>query len=439
MATKMNLRTIATAAGVLVCSADLAHAQALSELVPELLRRTVELAPPTTGQSHEAHFLPTATDNIFQVPVQLNGALVTALTTFPVGSSSGGFVFEGDPTVGDFRPASRTYGPAFAERALTAGRGTFSFGMNYQTARFDKFEGKTLDDGSIKFYLKHIDIAGPGVDLFFEGDLVETSVSLDAQTDTTAFLFNYGVTDRLDIGAALPIQRVSLSASVLARVDRAATGASSPIHQFPGTDRDQRLQSSSGSATGVGDILLRSKYRLWKVQGGGLAVGVDLRLPTGKEEDLLGLGTTQAKVTLIGSKEGANGVAPHFNLSYTFSGKGDLPEVQIAKEVGYIFGVEGALGRVSLAGDLIGRTLIDAGRFVDVNRTFPLVGGGSFTRTEFGRTDGNLTQLIGAVGVKVLVASRFLVTGNVLFSLNDSGLTDRFVPVVGLEYAFAGR
>ena len=94
---------------------------------------------------------------------------------------------------------------------------------------------------------------------------------------------------------------------------------------------------------------------------------------------------------------------------------------------------------MSLAGDLIGRTLIDAGRFADVNRTFPLVNGGSFTRTEFGRTDGNLNQLIGAVGVKVLVASRFLVTGNVLFSLNDSGLTDRFVPVVGLEYAFAGR
>ena len=197
-----------------------------------------------------------------ELPTQFNGALVTALTTFPVGSSSGGFVFEGDPTVGDFRPASRTYGPSFAERALTAGRGTFSFGMNYQTARFDKFEGKTLDDGSIKFYLKHINVAGPGVDLFFEGDLVETSVSLDARTDTTAFLFNYGVTDRLDVGAALPIQHVSVSASVLARVDRAATGATSPIHQFPGSDPNERLQSSSGSATGIGDILLRSKYRM---------------------------------------------------------------------------------------------------------------------------------------------------------------------------------
>ena len=286
--------------------------------------------------------------------------------------------------------------------------------------------------------MRHIETPPVGAfpNPFFEGDLIETSVSMEVKTDTNAFLFNYGLTDRWDIGAAVPIQHVSLTASVLARVDRAATGTTQ-IHTFTGDDPNARLQTESGSATGIGDILMRSKYRMWNVEGGGLAVGLDLRLPTGDEADLLGLGTTQAKVTLIGSKESANGFAPHFNLSYTFTGDGDLPDVPISKEFGYIVGVEGSAGRVSFAGDLIGRTLIDAGRWGDVTRTFPLITG-SFERTEFAVEEGNLSQLIGAVGVKVLVASRFLVTGNVLFSINDAGLTDRFVPVVGLEYAWAG-
>jgi hypothetical protein len=446
MVIMINLRNLGTLAGLLASTATVAAAQDLSTLLPSMLRDTVVLAPPppdSTFASHAAHFQANPGDPAYEAPNQFNAALVTALTTFPVGSSSGGFVFEGDPAVGDFRPASRTYGPLFAERAFTAGKGTLTFSMNYQGARFDEFDGKELDGGDITFYLPHIETPPVGFpNPFFEGDLIETRVSMKVSTDTTAFLLNYGLTDRWDIGAAVPIQHVSLTATVLARVDRAATGANpntAGIHQFEGASSNERLSTQSDSATGLGDILLRSKYRMWKAQGGGLAMGLDLRLPTGKEEDLLGLGTTQAKVTLIGSKEFPNGFAPHFNLSYTFSGDGSLPDVQIAKEVGYVFGAEVAMGRVTFAGDLIGRTLIDAGRFADTTRTFPLQGGGSFQRTEFTRQEGNLNQLIGAVGVKVLVASQFLLTGNVLFSINDAGLTARFVPVVGLEYAWAGR
>ena len=147
------------------------------------------------------------------MPNQFNGALLASLTTFPLGSSSGGFVFEGDPALGDFRPASRSYGPTFAERALTSGRGNFNFGFTFQHARYDSFEGKDLESAGPKFYLQHIDCCGPMDSASFpnpafEGDLVEAQVSLKIKTDTTAFLFNYGLTDRWDVGAALPIVHV---------------------------------------------------------------------------------------------------------------------------------------------------------------------------------------------------------------------------------------
>ena len=42
-----------------------------------------------------------------------------------------------------------------AERALTIGRQKLNFGANYQHSTYDTFEGKSLDDDSIKFYLTH--------------------------------------------------------------------------------------------------------------------------------------------------------------------------------------------------------------------------------------------------------------------------------------------
>jgi hypothetical protein len=439
MSVRVRLGLLTLCAGCVGVAPAPASAQTLSELLPNLLRSTVVLAPPNAPgfPTHEAHFLPTDSDNIYLVPNQFNGALLASLTTFPLGSSSGGFVFEGDPALGDFKPASRSYGPTFAERALTIGRGNFNFGFTFQAASYDSFEGQDLENGDIKFYLQHIDSTNPGQfpNPAFEGDLVEASVSLKITTNTTAFLFNYGLSDRWDVGAAVPISHVSLDAGVNARVDRAATGPTSPIHLFPGADPDRSSQTTSGDATGIGDIVLRTKYRLTKTQGGGLAAGLDLRLPTGNEEELLGLGTTQAKFVLIGSTEIGN-FGPHMNISYAVAGESGLHEVNIPNEFGYTFGVDAVAGRATLAFDIVGRTLIDAGRFGDTTRTFPLLGGGTVSRTEFGRRDGNLNQVLGVAGVKFPVMDKLLITANAMFSINDAGLKAKFIPVVGFEYVF---
>jgi Putative MetA-pathway of phenol degradation len=417
-----------------------AHAQAthtddatLSQLLPNLLRSTVVLAP----NGHEAHFLPTDTDNIYQVPNQFNGALLASLTTFPLGSSSGGFVFVGDPALGDYRPASRSFGPTFTERALTSGKGTINFGLAFQAASFDTFEGKELDDGDIKFYLRHQDCctptgAGTFPNPFFEGDLIQTSVSLKINTNTTALLFNYGLTDRWDVGLAVPFVHVNLEADVLATVDPIATG--SGFHMFPGgaLSRESTMQDS---ATGIGDVVIRSKYRLADTTGGGLAVGIDLRLPTGNEEELLGLGAPQAKFTLIGSTE-AGAFGPHVNLSYAKAGQSNLQGIEIPDEMSYAAGVDIVSCKVTYAFDLIGRTLFDAGRFADTTRTFNLLDKPAATRVEFGRRDGNLNQLLAVAGVKIPLANKLLITANGLFSLKDAGLKANFIPMIGFEYVF---
>jgi hypothetical protein len=431
---------------LLAAQSATAQSTSLSGLLPDLLTRGVTLAPPTSGVNHEAHFEPSANPNdplfaqVTQLSSQLNSALLASLATFPLGSSSGGFVFEGDPALGDFRPASKSFGPTFAERAFTSGKGNFNLGVSFHRSSFDAFEGKNLDDGSISFFLRHTNCCPAGApDGFpnpaFEADLVREDLTMKLDTNTTAFLFNYGVTDRLDIGAALPIVHVSIEASGLATIDR-VSGTDATVHRFAGSDPDHlTLTPQSGTATGLGDIVVRAKYRLVKATGGGLAAGVDLRLPSGDETDLLGLGTTQAKFLLIASREMGN-VGVHGNLSYAVAGSSDIAG-DIPKEIGYTAGAEIVAGRATIALDLVGRTLKDAVRFADQTQNEPTnTAGGSVTRTVFTPTSGNLTQVLGVVGVKYPIAPNLLITANALFSLNDAGLKANFTPVVGLEYVF---
>jgi hypothetical protein len=445
---------------VLVLAARPAAAQTnvpLSQVLPDVLRAGVTLGPPLSGVNHMAHFQPANPNDPFdkevdQLVASLGRGLLASLPTFPLGSSSGGFVFTGDPALGDFRPASRSFGPTFGERAFTSGKGNFNVGFTFQHASFSSFEGKKLDDGTMKVYLRHTNCC-PANDPTgypnptFEADLVREDLSAKIETNTTAFLFNYGVTQRLDVGAALPIVNGYASLGAVATIDRLSTADNTSVHYFagpncpdlnnrPNPNCDQKtVDTVEGSETGLGDIVVRAKYRLLKTPGGGLAAGLDLRLPTGDETKLLGLGTTQAKFIFIASQE-MQRFALHGNVSYAAAGTssvvGDIP-----KEIGYNAGVELMAGRATVAFDVLGRVLQDAVRFSDQVRQYPLDTSNDFTtRTVFTPSTDTLTQVLGIAGVKVLVLPHLLITANAMFQFNDAGLKVKFAPVVGLEYVF---
>src|SRR5262249_43858411 len=100
----------------------------ISGILADLLTHGVTLGPPLSGVNHTAHFQPSPNPNdpfneeVTQLAANLSRGLLASLPAFPLGSSSGGFVFTGDPALGDFRPASRSFGPVFGERAFTSGK-----------------------------------------------------------------------------------------------------------------------------------------------------------------------------------------------------------------------------------------------------------------------------------------------------------------------------
>jgi hypothetical protein len=413
----------------------------LSELVIRVLVPDITLASPT----HAAHFRGFEPEQII-VPLSINSTIVSQLGNVPLASSSSGFTWTLDPTLGTFSRKTSSFGPAFAERAFTSGAKRWSAGFNYQRSTYDSFEGQDLD-GEIKVYLLHADSSEPFAtappDPFFEGDVIENTMNLKLTSDIFTFFANYGVTDRLDLGLALPIVSTDMDVTVTSRIVRQATSTLPFIHSFDANQSDTRTISESGSATGLGDIILRGKYALYQTDRLGLAAGLDLRVPTGDEENLLGTGGTQTKLYFVASG-GAQRIAPHVNLGYTFAGggygAGDLRSDQ-PNEFNYTFGVDTAVTpRVTFAADFLGRSLIDAGRLELGTRQVPFMdvngnpGVGSFE--EFVLRDGNLNLAVGAAGVKWNPRGTLLISAHGLFPLTKAGLRDNFTAVIGIDYSF---
>ena len=357
------------------------------------------------------HFIPGLALEL--TPRELNKAIGLGLTTFPLPSSSGGFAYTTDPATGEIRLAAATFGPVYAERALTIGKRRFDFGLAFQPTSFDSFETAELGNGNMQFILEHNNCCAGTImavscrrgdwhrsnpfNPAFERDLLRSQISLDIEANTTVFFANYGVTDRFDVGAAIPI--VSVQIGRKRHVHDRAHGHiadTTDIHNFNEHGQASQTIAETRSATGLGDVLLRAKYNFVRSAANALAASIDLRLPTGDEDNLLGTGATQTKLQLIAS--GEYGLfAPHASFGYTFS-NGNVSDLtadvairsepcparkaiahpaasfdpSVPDEVNYTFGFSAAPHpRLTLGFDFIGRTIRDVFRFDVGDRSFP--------------------------------------------------------------------
>ena len=463
------------AALTLVAPAALTAQTGLRDLLTDFLQHGITLAPPPLvgGTSHVAHFN-SLDQTQFLAVRQFNQELALQLSSYPLASSAGGFSYRFDPALGTFTRATESFGPIYAERADTIGKGKSNLGLNYSHFDFSRINDLSLKDGDLKLAFQHVDVGK-----YIEGDVITADLSLKVTSDIVAFVMTYGVSDRFDIAAAIPIVKVGLSASTNATIQRLATGpcpggtpscSDTPIHRFPGDATSETFQDS-GSATGVGDIVLRGKFRVAEGSAGGLALGADFRLPTGEERDLLGTGVWQARASLVWSVH-LGALSPHVNGGYTWStnpsddrtpeeknppnGGAPLPRLTIPDEVDYTVGFDWAVHpRVTVAFDVIGRTFLHTQIVQVQDQTFTAVTGDSnggdchctpegqqppqTVTAQFPRlttTQGDLNTLLGSFGLKVNPFANLLVTANVLFSLNRQGLQFNIAPLIGVDYSF---
>lgn len=389
------------------------------------------------GSTHAAHF-----NSAFQSDFRLvNIALTGQLTVVPVPSPASGFTYKFDPATGTFVRSTRSFGPILADRADTIGRGRIAVGFNSQFFSFDRLDGVSLR--AVPAIFRHDAYQTTGG----RSDVIATVNTIAASVTQFSGALTYGVTDRFDVSLAMPIVRTRLSLLSNATIQRVGTGANLGVHYFHddaaidhhGTARQFFTEAS---ATGVGDVLVRAKSTLVREGGRAMAAGVDVRLPAGDEENLLGSGAAGVRPFAAFSAS-YRALAPHANVAYQWNGrsllagdiragrKADLPDSFI-----YAIGSDVSVNaRLSLVADVIGQRVISSPRLstFDFLATGPA---GSVQLRDLRFQTASYWATTGAVGLKANVAPRLLINFNMRFAIGNSGLTDRLAPLIGAEWAF---
>lgn len=389
------------------------------------------------GTNHAAHF-----NSAFQSDFRLvNIALTSQLAAVPLPSPASGFTYQFNPETGTFVRSTSSFGPILTERGETIGRGRLAFGFNYQFFSFDHLDGVPLT--SVPAVFTHDDFeAGGG-----RTDVVFTRNTIKADVGQFTGALTYGVTDRVDLALAVPIISTHLSLISNARIYRVGTGANTAVHYFrnaSGIDGrgDTNQFFAEGRAAGVGDIVMRVKATVMKESSRALAVGLDARLPTGDEQNLLGAGTTGLRA--FGAFSAAvGGFAPHANLAYQWNGESVLGadvrtggEADLPDQFLWAAGTDFAINsRLSIVADLIGRRVIDSPQLAtyDFTASGPA---GSAVLPDVRFSDASYWVNDGAVGFKANVAPRLLVNFNLRFHISGGGLSDRIAPLIGIEWGF---
>ncbi|MEO8520927.1 MAG: transporter [Acidobacteriota bacterium] len=332
----------------------------------------------------------------------ISRALLVTLTSAPLATSSSGFLYRLNPQLGTVERATESFGAFFVERALTPGRGRSSFGVSANSAAFDQLNGQNLRDGTL------LTVANRFRD---ESQPFDTeSLTLKIRSSTMTVFGSIGVTDRLEIGGAVPFVRVSVEGQ--------------RVNVYRGTPLLQA--SATGTASGIADIALRAKYTLVSGQTGGVAAATEIRLPTGDQKNLLGTGSASYRFIGIGSLEQGR-LALHGNASLLRGGIS--PEWSAAGAASVA-----AHPRVTISGEVLTRHVSSLHDFALSAAPHPRIVGVDTLRLTAGTAATTLAS--GVAGLKWNVTGTLVVGTHVSFPLAKRGLTAPITPSVGLEYAF---
>ncbi|HSK20567.1 MAG TPA: transporter [Longimicrobiales bacterium] len=385
---------------------------------------------------HGDHYIPDASEANGALLVFLNNSIAANVANFPLSAtvSSVTFTFvEGVPT-----PTSSSFGPVFAERAQTLGRGRFDVGVNFSMLSFNKLRGVPLDRLQLNFVHENVDF--PNCDViftgdcslagvpYFENDVLELELDIGLNAQIYAFSAAVGITDWLDVSVAIPVIHFELDGTSTAT---ALVFDTSVVHFFGGSQEAPVLETrarSSHATTGIGDVALRTKLRILHGERLSAALLADVRAPTGRQEDFLGTGEISARGLFIASSRHGD-FAPHVNVGYAYRAA-ELSQDAVELAAGF----EQRMGSwATLAVDLLGRFGVEESPVVFPE---PYQLEAPFRR-EVLRTnipDRRDDILDGSIGFKFSTAGGLVLIANVLVPLNDGGLRSQAIPTLGLQY-----
>jgi hypothetical protein len=384
----------------------------LAFVIPGFIQDIVQAAGPTLAPAILQQIGPSINLS------SLNSGVATALSNLPIASSASALGYSFDPQLGVYVPYPQSLGPILTERAETIGKDKIFFSLTYQRFQFDRLD--QLDFRSINFRIP-IQLPGqiPGV--------IDENSALSLTISQTTAQFTYGVKHWLDFTFALPIVTSSLQFSTQGTV---SVLPNLPIFILSPS-------SVKRSSTGLGDGLVRIKAKLLEHRAFTFGAAGDVRVPTGDEFNYHGAGAYGVKPFLIASFTRKN-VSAHVNAGYQWNGKSFLgsstgmEKERLPGQAFYAIGAEASVSpRFTTSFDLLNQIVINGRRTFIEPET---VGGMTFNTITVTSLTGQ--ELNASAGFKARLVGNVVLTGNLLFRLNDAGLRSRAVPLLGVSYLF---
>jgi len=390
----MKHSVIAAAFVVVVCSAG--HAQAQSTVTDIVSFLVTNQSIPTGDAARDRAAAQAARDAITR-------ALIVNLTSVPIATSSSGFLYRLNPQLGTVERATQTFGGFFVERAFAPGNGRATFGLTASASSFDRLDDQDLRDGTfLTTANRFTDEPAP-----FE---TETLTLRIRSSSLTAFA-SVGVTDRLELGVAMPFVRLEVEGQ--------------RVSVYRG---DTFLQASgTATASGIADTALRAKYTIFSKRDGGAAIAGEWRLPTGNEDNLLGAGKSSFRVFGIGALErgplmlSANAGIVRGGVSAEFNA-GGAAAVAVHP-------------RLSLTGEILARRVDELRPLVRSTQPHPTIAGVQTIRLIADENAGG-TVAAGIAGVKWNPGGTLVIGANLRWGFTTAGLTAPITPTVAFEYGF---
>jgi len=262
----------------------------------------------------------------------------------PVPANSTSFTYSFNPELGSFERSSGSLGPVFLDRAETLGEGRFDLTFSYQFANLTDLNGDSFGQ-QLQFGFVHQFPDGTAAGGTFKGK------EFSLKENVFSFNGTYGITNRWDVNLLVPMLYTSLD------LNGVAVGAA--VGESGGAPTPQQSVSFHNKGFGIGDILLRTKYRFYDDPDVVLLAGaLTLRMPSGSAGNFQGLGDFTITPALIVSRPiGRNDI--HMNLAMEFN---TMEGARTRARYGIGATIQ-PLNRLALLLDLLGSSGLDDDKF----------------------------------------------------------------------------
>lgn len=353
----------------------------------------------------------------------LSTTLASQLSQLPLATAASGSGLTLSRSLGVFTASSDSLGTILTQRGETIGKHKWLVSFTYQHFGFGSIDGMSLHHFAT---LNSVTSGG-------NTSVTQANNDINLTVDQFTGLVTVGLTNRIDATVIIPFSQVTL--------DTTGNGSQYLILNGAKTTPSTFTNYYPGSAFGMGDAAVNIKVNAFKGEHTSIAVGGELRFPTGDENNYLGTGAYGIKPYMVVSRRGR--ITPNLNIGYQFNGKSSLNQdpntgehLRLPSSFFYSGGADFRVTkRFTLVGEFVGQAVIDGPRAVFSSAVDPITNPtGQLVMT--GTKNETYAMNNAGVGFKMNPFKGLFFTASALFKLDDPGLRSKVIPLAGISYRF---